>query len=98
MGKDAHATYHALLRLPWTIWRQTFLELWRLLLLTGVVLAVVISFAVSVRLTAQGKLGPLDTIKYMLLVMPPMMQFTLPFAAAFGATLAYHRMSWRIER
>lgn len=67
--------------------------MWRLLLLTAGVLAVVISFAVAVRLTAQGKLGPLDTLKYMFLVMPPMLQFTLPFAAAFGATLAYHRMS-----
>ncbi len=63
------------------------------MLLTAGVLVTVISFAISVRLTAQGKLGPLETIKYMFLVMPAMLQFALPFAAAFGATLSYHRMS-----
>jgi lipopolysaccharide export LptBFGC system permease protein LptF len=67
--------------------------MWKLLLLTAGVLVTVISFAATVRLTAEGRLGPLDTIKYMVLAMPPMMQYALPFAAGFGATLAYHRMA-----
>jgi lipopolysaccharide export LptBFGC system permease protein LptF len=67
--------------------------MWRLLLLTAGVLVTVISFAVTVRLTAEGRLGPLDTLRYMFLAMPPMLQYALPFAAGFGATLAYHRMS-----
>mgnify|MGYP000423281398 CR=1 FL=1 len=29
----------------------------------------------------------------MLLAMPPMLQYALPFAACFGATLAYHRFA-----
>lgn len=81
------------MRFPWIIWRHTTLEMWRLLLLTAAVLVTVISFAVTVRLTAEGRLGPLDTLKYMILAMPPMLQYALPFAAGFGATLAYHRMS-----
>lgn len=51
------------------------------------------SFAGAVRLLAEGRLGPLDTLRLMLLFMPPMLQYALPFAAGFGATLAYHRWS-----
>jgi lipopolysaccharide export system permease protein len=81
------------MRLPWTIWRHILAEMWRLLLLTAAVLVTVIAFAVTVRYTAEGKLGPLDTLKFMGLAMVPMLQYVLPFAAAFGATLAYHRQT-----
>jgi hypothetical protein len=81
------------LRLPLTIWRFTLRELWRLLVLTAGVLVTVISFALALRLTAEGRLDPLDTFKYMFMAMPPMLQYALPFAAGFGATLSYHRMS-----
>lgn len=81
------------MRLPWTIWRYTLLEMWRLLLLTAGVLVTVISFAVTVRLVAEGRLGSLESLWYMVLAMPPMLQYALPFAAGFGATLTYHRMS-----
>lgn len=80
------------MRLPWTIWRYTFLELFRLLLLTTAILVAVISFAATVRYIADGRLGPVETIRYMLLAMPPMLQYALPFAAGFAATLTYHRM------
>lgn len=81
------------MRLPLTIWRFTLRELWRLLVLTAGVLVTVISFALALRLTAEGRLDPLDTFKYMFMAMPPMLQYALPFAAGFGATLSYHRMS-----
>src|SRR5262249_18991945 len=42
---------------------------------------------------ADGKLGPVDCIKFMLLAMPPMLQYALPFAACFAATLAYYRLA-----
>jgi lipopolysaccharide export LptBFGC system permease protein LptF len=80
-------------RFPWTIWRHVFFEMWRLLLLTTAVLVTVVSFAVTVRYTAEGKLGPLETLRFMSLAMVPMLQYVLPFAAGFGATLAYHRQS-----
>src|SRR5688500_9453843 len=78
---------------PLTIWRYTAIELGRLVLLTTSVLVVVIVFAAAVRYTAAGKLGPLETLRFMGLAMVPMLQYALPFAAGFGATLAYHRIA-----
>src|SRR5436190_9475887 len=81
------------MRLPWTIWRHVLAEVWRLVLLTTGVLVTVIAFAVTVRYTAAGKLGPADTLKYMGMAMVPMLEYVLPFAAGFAATIAYHRMT-----
>lgn len=78
---------------PTTLWRFTFFELWRVILLTTVVLVTVIAFAAAVKPLADGKLGPLDALRFMALATVPMMQYALPFAASFGATLAYHRMA-----
>lgn len=78
-------------RLPWTVWLYLSWDLWRLVLLTAAVLVTVIAFAAAVKPLADGKLGPVETLKFMLLAMPPMLQYALPFAACFGATLAYHR-------
>jgi lipopolysaccharide export LptBFGC system permease protein LptF len=82
-----------LIRPSLTLWRYTTVELWRLMLLTAAVLVVVIVFAAAVRYTAAGKLGPLETLRFMALATVPMLQYALPFAAGFGATLAYHRMA-----
>lgn len=79
-------------RSPLTVWRFTLVELWRLMLLTAAILVVVLAFAAAVRFLADGRLGPLDTLRLMGLAVPPMLQYALPFAAGFGATLAYHRM------
>lgn len=81
------------MRLPWTIWLHVLSELWRLLLITTSVLVLVTSFAITLRYTSEGKLGPLDTLRFMGLAAVPMLQYVLPFAAGFAATLAYHRMT-----
>lgn len=81
------------MRLPLTLWVHTLAELWRIILLSAGVLVVVISFAATVRYTAAGKLGPLETLTFMFYAIPPMLQYALPFAAGFGATIAYHRMT-----
>ncbi|MCW5774929.1 MAG: LptF/LptG family permease [Phycisphaeraceae bacterium] len=78
---------------PWTLWRHTTGELWRLLLLTTAVLVTVISFAAAVKPLADGKLGPAEAIRFVLLAMPPMLAYALPFASGFAATLAFHRMA-----
>lgn len=78
---------------PRTIWWYVTLDMWKLLLLTTAVLAAVIAFAMAVKPLADGKLGPLEAIKLMGLAMIPALQYVLPFAACFGATMAYHRMS-----
>ncbi|MBL8765013.1 MAG: LptF/LptG family permease [Phycisphaerae bacterium] len=80
-------------RTPRTIWLFQLLDLWRMVLLTSAVLVTVMSFAVAVKPLADGKLEPLDTLRFMLLAMPPMLEYALPFAALFAATLSYHRMA-----
>ena len=80
-------------RPPVTLWAYVTAELWRLLLLTVAVLVTVIAFAAAVKPLADGKLGPAEAIKFMLLAVPPMLAYALPFSAGFAATLAYHRMA-----
>ena len=75
------------------MWVYVAAELWRLLLLTVAVLVTVIAFAAAVKPLADGKLGPAEAIKFMVLAIPPMLAYALPFAAGFAATLAYHRMA-----
>lgn len=99
IARDGNATDRATIphrmlpRLPWTIWAYILWDLCRLIVLTAGVLVTVIAFSAAVKPLADGKLGPAETLKFMLLAMPPMLQYALPFAACFGATLAYHRLS-----
>lgn len=79
--------------MPWTLWRYAALELWRLVLLSAAVLVFVIAFAVTVKPLADGTLGPAEALRFMTLAVVPMLAYALPFAAAFGTTLAYHRMA-----
>jgi lipopolysaccharide export LptBFGC system permease protein LptF len=76
-----------------TLWRYSLAELWRLIVLTTGVLVAVIAFAAAIKPLADGKIGPLDMLKFMGLAVVPMMEFALPFAAGFAATLAYHRLA-----
>ena len=80
-------------RLPYTLWLYVLGDLWKLVALTTGVLVTVIAFAAAVKPLADGKLGPEDTLTFMLMAMVPMLQYALPFAACFGATLAYHRLA-----
>lgn len=80
-------------RLPATLWRHITTDLWKLLLLTVVVLVCVISFAITIKPLADGELSPLDAISFMLFACIPMLAYALPFAAGFAATLVFHRMS-----
>lgn len=80
-------------RPPWIVWAYVASEMWRLILLTTSVLLCVTAFGVSVKYLADGKLGAADSLRIMFLAMPPMLHYVLPFAACFGATLAYHRLA-----
>lgn len=68
-------------------------EIWRLVLITTLVLVAVIAFAAAVKPLADGKVGPAEALRFMGLAVVPMLQYALPFAAGFGATLAYHRLA-----
>lgn len=78
--------------MPWTLWRAILKDVWKLVLLSTAVLVAVIAFAATVKPLAEGKLAPLEALRFMLLAIPPMLSYALPFAACFGLTLAYHRM------
>ncbi len=68
-------------------------DLWRLLALSTTGLVTVIAFAAAVRPLAEGQVGPLDALRFMGLAVVPMLQFALPFASGFAATLSHHRFS-----
>lgn len=73
--------------------RYILAELLRSILLTTVVLVAVIAFGATIKPLASGLLEPGDVAKYIALAIVPMLQFALPFAAGFGATLVMHRMT-----
>lgn len=80
-------------RTPLTLWLYLLGDLWKLVLLTTAVLVAVTAFAAAVKPLADGKIGPEEALKFWFLAMVPMLQYALPFAACFGATLAYHRFA-----
>jgi len=79
--------------MPRTLWRYIFLETLRLVAIAAIVLVTVIAFAATIKPLADGKLDPAQAVTFMLLAVPPMMAYALPFAAGFGTTLAYHRLA-----
>lgn len=81
------------MRLPRTLLVHITVEFGKLLLVTTAVLLAVIAFAVTVKPLADGKLQPLEALKFMGLASFPMLAYALPFAACFSATLVYHRLA-----
>lgn len=81
------------MRPAWTLWAYILVELWKLVFLTTAVLVTVIAFAAVIKPLADGKLDPIMGFRFMLLATVAMLQYALPFAACFAATLAYYRVS-----
>jgi lipopolysaccharide export LptBFGC system permease protein LptF len=86
------------MRIPSTIWRFITLDLTRLVLVTSIGFVFVLSFAATVKFFAEGKLSLADMLLFMVLAIPPMLYYALPFAAGFAATLSYHRFEQDNER
>jgi hypothetical protein len=57
------------------------------------VLVVVIAFGASIKFLADGKIDLGGAVIVMALAIVPMLQYALPFAGGFAATLTYHRMA-----
>ncbi len=71
-----------------------FADVLRQFLTTALILVVVIAFGAAVKPLSSGSLiSGWDTLKYLMLAMVPMLQFALPFAAAFAVTMSLHRMA-----
>ena len=80
--------------MPRLLYRMMLVDLLRVIGLTAGVLVTVIAFGATIKpLTNDRLLEASQTFKYLLAVIVPMLQFALPFAAGFGATLALHRMT-----
>lgn len=81
------------LRAPVRIWGLLLFEQVRLLALTATGLAVVIAFAAAVKPLADGQIEFGEALQLMGFALVPMLQFALPFAAGFAATMTYHRFA-----
>jgi lipopolysaccharide export LptBFGC system permease protein LptF len=79
--------------MPGLLTRYMAGELLKTILLTAAVLVAVIAFGTAIKPLSQNLLGGADILKYVMFAMVPMMEYALPFAAGFGATLVMHRMA-----
>jgi lipopolysaccharide export LptBFGC system permease protein LptF len=79
--------------MPWILWRHLLSELLKVLLLTASVIVVVVAFGAAIKPLAESSIGPGSVLKYIALATVPMMQFALPFAAGFAATIVIHRFA-----
>lgn len=75
------------------LFRSTLAELLKVLLVTTAVLVTVIAFGAAIKPLSENLLGPIDLVRYMLFATVPMLQFALPFAAAFAGVIVHHRMA-----
>ncbi|MDX2148435.1 MAG: LptF/LptG family permease [Planctomycetota bacterium] len=78
---------------PRLLWKYTLGDLWRRLALSAVVLVTIIAFAAAIKPLADGRLDALDALRFVVLAMPPMLAYALPFAGGFAATLVYYRLA-----
>ena len=80
--------------MPWRLYRYILGELLRQVLLTTAILVTIIAFGAVIKpLAGDSVLTAGQALKYIGLAMIPMLQYALPFAAGFGATLTLHRLA-----
>lgn len=65
----------------------------RLTLMGTVVLSVLVATALAIKPLADGLLSPFDAMRFVLYSAPTLVGFTIPFCAAFGATMVFLRMN-----
>ncbi len=79
--------------MPLTLYRYMFKELARLLAMVTVALVVVMAVAMAIKPVSEGALAPGAVVKLFIYLMPGMLTYALPVAAAFSATMVYFRMA-----
>ena len=79
--------------MPGLLTRYVAVELLKTILVTTGVLVTVIAFGATVKPLVRNLLGGFDIVRYVGLASIPMLQYALPFAAGFGATLVMHRLA-----
>ncbi|MDZ4829516.1 MAG: LptF/LptG family permease [Phycisphaerae bacterium] len=79
--------------MPGILFRHIFVDLVKVLVVTTSVLVVVIAFGAAIKPISENLLGPADILKYMMYATVPMLQYALPFSAAFAGVIVYHRLT-----
>jgi hypothetical protein len=79
--------------MPWILHRHMLAEVARVVMLTTVVVVMVVAFGAVIKPMTSNLLGPGGIAKYVAIATVPMLQFALPFAAGFGATIVTHRFA-----
>lgn len=79
--------------MPGLLTRYVAVELCKTMFLTTTILVTVIAFGAAIKPLAQNLISGGDIIKYVMVASVPMLQYALPFAAGFAATLVMHRFS-----
>ena len=80
--------------MPWLLYRYIIGELLRVFALSAGVLVMVIAFGAAIKpLAANDLIGAVQTAKHIMLATIPMLQYALPFAGAFAATIVMHRLT-----
>ncbi|MSR41962.1 MAG: LptF/LptG family permease [Phycisphaerales bacterium] len=75
------------------LFRSILLDILRVFTLTTAVLVAVIAFGAAIRPIIQNLLGPDELLQYVAMASIPMLQFAIPFAAAFAGTIVYQRLA-----
>lgn len=75
------------------LFRHIFMELLKVLLVTTTVLVTVIAFGAAIKPLSENLLEAGDLLRYIVYATIPMMQYALPFSAAYAGTIVYHRMA-----
>lgn len=76
---------------PITLWRHLLLELTKMLVITTGIIVTVIAFGAATKSLIENRIGADQVAKYVALATVPMLQYALPFAAGFAATVVLHR-------
>jgi len=80
--------------MPFRLATYTAIELIKVIGLAAAVLAAVTAFGAVIKpLAGDAPISAAQAVKYVGLSIIPMMQYALPFAAGFGATIVLHRMA-----
>ena len=80
--------------MPKRFYKYLIIDVLKQFMITATILVVVIAFGAAIKpLSSDQLLSGWDTVKYLLLALVPMLQFAIPFAAAFATTIVLHRMS-----
>ncbi|MFM8643284.1 MAG: LptF/LptG family permease, partial [Phycisphaerales bacterium] len=79
--------------IPWILWRHVAWEVFRTFVVTTSIIVTVIAFGAAAKPLADNSIGADTVLKYVSLAMVPMLQYAMPFAAGFAATIVMHRFA-----